>query len=64
MKASEMLTRSDACDAMADTATDPNVVFALREAANQWRALAKQMDLLERTQAYRMIRSSTESSQG
>jgi hypothetical protein len=60
MQMIEMLKQAEACDAMADKAIYPNVAYALRVAANQWRDLAVQMDLLERAQSYRMIRARAE----
>jgi hypothetical protein len=57
LRADEMRSKAEQCDDMADKAGDgPNVLF-LRQAAEHWRAMAAQLDLLEQEQIYRIIRN-------
>jgi hypothetical protein len=54
---SEMLARADICDDQADRVSDPIVEWMLRGAAQRWRTIAVQMDLLEREPLYRRLRA-------
>ncbi|CCE11722.1 hypothetical protein BRAS3843_770020 [Bradyrhizobium sp. STM 3843] len=52
----EMRSKAEQCDRMAAKARDEQIAFFFREAADHWRAMAAQLDLLEQEQVYRIIR--------
>ena len=53
----EMLMRAEQCEKKADKAVHRYVAYALRDTAEQWRAMAVQMDLLERDPAFQRLRA-------
>jgi hypothetical protein len=60
LTAIDMLMRAERCEEMADRAISRYTVHALRGAAEQWRNIAVQMDLLEREPAYQRLRARDE----
>jgi hypothetical protein len=56
----EILMRAERCEEKADKAINRYMAYALRDATQQWRALAVQIDLLERDPAYQRLRARTE----
>jgi hypothetical protein len=57
LRAKEMLAKAKQCEAAAYK-VDPLSAPLLRKAAQHWREMAAQLDLLEREQVYRIIRRS------
>jgi hypothetical protein len=51
-----MLAKAKHCDDMADK-TDATISVFYRQAAERWREMAAQLELLEQEQVYRIIRS-------
>ena len=56
----DMLIRAERCEEMADKVKERDTAYALRDAAQHWRSMAVQMDLLEREPSYRMLRDRTD----
>ena len=54
--ANEMLAKAEQCEQMA-AKVEPMVALFYRQAAEQWRTMAAQLELLEQEQIYRIIRS-------
>ncbi|MGJ4942391.1 hypothetical protein ACQR1W_17580 [Bradyrhizobium sp. HKCCYLS1011] len=61
--AKEMLAKAEQCEDAADR-VDPICARFYRNAAQQWRDMAAQLELLEREQVYRIIRVSLSSGGG
>jgi len=55
-----MLARAEQCERLANKTNDLPTVHALQEAAQHWRTMSVQVDLLEREPSYRMLRARTE----
>ena len=56
LSAKEMTAKADQCDDMADKAHDRLIAYTFRQLADQWRDMADQLDRLEHSPVYRMIR--------
>jgi hypothetical protein len=60
LRVQDMLARAEQCEMLANKTNDLPTVYALQEAAQHWRMMAVQADLLEREPSYRMLRARTE----
>jgi hypothetical protein len=56
LSAKEMTAKADQCADMARKTHDRLLAHTFRELANQWRDMADQLDKLEHSQVYRIIR--------
>jgi hypothetical protein len=56
LSAQEMNAKADQCDGMARKAHDRLLAHTFRQLAYQWRDMADQLDKLEHSPVYRMIR--------